>query len=685
MSSSAVGSTRLSALAIVFASWAFFAMLACRAKPAAEHYNAPQPEAGAAAAAETAPEQVAPPPTAPSEAPVAAARSEQSGGGRRGDGASGDASEEAKPPGKNDEAKDRPGIPVTDALVRAKCTVCHNPHEGGKLSRISYMRKTPEAWELSLKRMVRLHQLQITPDEARAVVRYLSDNHGLTRSEAESAMHEVERRVHWSDAKEDKELRESCGECHTLGRVASERRDAEEWKHLKATHMAFFPLARGQAFRGDGDGDSGMSVDFASMTEAEIDEWREQRRRNPGKDQADRVLERLAKQGPLFTPEWSSVQANWRPAPMEGLWIVSGHDVGRGDLRGTLEVAAQEGGGYTTRWRLSYQDGASVERTGKAVFYAGHSWRGRSQVSSGTQPAELREVLLLSEDWQSMRGRLFAGEYNELGIDVQLERAASAPRVDCAPNAALLVPGAGQTLDVLARGLSTVPAAAEFSLGQGVSVSAVERVDGERLRLTVDIAPGARQGTRVLTFGVQRAPTQVVVHDTIDYIKITPEKGLARVGGKMRPPQFERFEALGMNRGADGELYTADDFFVKFVPARWSLEEFPVREDDDDVRFVGAIDAESGAFTPGLDGPNPARKWSTNNVGEVYIRARVTLSTPQIPAPPKKDKKSKPDTALPTPPAGPFEMVEKEFTARAPLLVMVPIYVDWDRYVWDQR
>jgi len=659
-------------------------MLACRAKPASEHSNAAQPDAGSLDAAANASEQVATPPAPSSDAPVAAAPSAPRAQGGRREGAPGDASGDQKSPGESAETKDRPGIPVTDPLVRSKCTVCHYPQEGGKLSRISYLRKTPEAWELSLKRMVRLHQLQITPEEAREVVRYLSDNHGLTRGEAELAMHEVERRVHWSDAKEDKELRDSCGDCHTLGRVASERRDAEEWKQLKATHMAFFPLARGQAFRGDGDG-GGAGVDFASMTEAEIDEWREQRRRNPGKDQADRVLERLAKERPLFTPEWSSVQANWRPAPMEGLWIVSGHDVGRGDLRGTLEVAAQSGGGYTTRWSLNYEDGASVERTGKAVFYAGHSWRGRSQASAGPQPAELREVLLLSEDWQSMRGRLFAGEYNELGIDVRLERADSAPYVDCAPNSALLVPGAGQTLDVLARGLSNVPAAAEFSLGQGVSVRAVERAGAERLRLTVDVAPGARQGARVLTFGAQRAATTLVVHDTLDYIKITPEKGLARIGGKLRPPQLERFEALGMNRGADGELYTSDDFFVKFVPARWSLEEFPVREDDDDVKFVGAIDAESGAFTPGLDGPNPARKWSNNNVGEVYVRARVTLRVPKIPEPPKKDKKSKPDTSLPTPPAGPFEVVEKEFTARAPLLVMVPIYVDWDRYVWDQR
>jgi hypothetical protein len=200
-------------------------MLACRAKPASEHSNAPQPDAGSLDAAANAPEQVATPPAPASDAPVAAAPRAQ--GGRR-DGATGEASGEQKSPGENAEAKARPGIPVTDPLVRSKCTVCHYPQEGGKLSRISYLRKTPEAWELSLKRMVRLHQLQITPDEAREVVRYLSDNHGLTRGEAELALHEVERRVHWSDAKEDKELRDSCGDAHGL--LSARARPGVPWR-----------------------------------------------------------------------------------------------------------------------------------------------------------------------------------------------------------------------------------------------------------------------------------------------------------------------------------------------------------------------------------------------------------------------------------------------------------------------
>ena len=49
------------------------------------------------------------------------------------------------------------GIPVTNPLVLAKCGGCHTKDEKGNLSRISWERATPEAWEEAIKRMVRLN------------------------------------------------------------------------------------------------------------------------------------------------------------------------------------------------------------------------------------------------------------------------------------------------------------------------------------------------------------------------------------------------------------------------------------------------------------------------------------------------------------------------------------------------
>jgi len=653
-------------------------------QPPAEHPPATQ-----------APAAQAPAPQAPAdqEAPPAEGRGRR---GARGEGSGTPAGEEKK------DEKPRRGLAVTDPLIVQKCGGCHFDAGGGMLSRISYLRKAPEAWELSVKRMLRLQNVQLTPDEAKRVVRYLADHHGLARAEAEKALYEAERRIHWSEEAHEQDLRSSCGECHTLGRVLSERRDPQEWKLLKATHLAFFPLAQFQAFSGPGGGFEGVDWDALSEAEAEA-EW-ERRRSQPRQDQADKVLERLAKDLPLFTPEWEAWQANDRDVPLAGEWEVLGREPGRGEVRGTLKLTALGADEYETQWTISIAGGASFVRTGKGVLYTGYQWRGRSSTSAAGEAAELREALLLSDDWGTLQGRLFTGEYSEVGMDVRARRKTGATTLFQLEQAALAIPSEDQPVEVLGSGFPTDLTAADFHLGDGISIVAAQRIDAGRVRLTVDVDRKAERGKREISFRAVRGPADVVLYDTIDYVKVTPERGFARVGGKMRPPQTERFEAVAMNRGPDDELYTADDYAVKPVAATWSVEEFPVRENDDDAQYVGAIDPATGLFTPALDGPNPARKWSMNNIGEVYVVATVRLNVRELPPKPKPKPKpksegqsgDKPDEKpageveppKPAPPAAPddepIRIVEKEFRSRGRLIVTIPLYVDWSRYQFDR-
>ena len=606
-----------------------------------------------------------------------------------------------KRPEKTEE--DRRGIPVTDELVRARCSQCHETDEDGLMGRISYMRKSPEGWELSLKRMIRLNSVVVTPEEARHIVRYLANDHGLARAEAERAHYGVERRVHWSEEEYDKELRESCAECHTLGRVLGQRRDAKEWKLLKATHLAFFPLADFQAFRGRRRG--GEQIDWESLSPNEASERWEEMQNRRGPDQADRVLGELTKSQGLFTPEWEAWQVNRREVPLAGTWTVVGHETSRGDVRGEVEISRVDEDTYDTRWSLAYEDGRKVTRSGKGLLYAGYSWRGRSTTTAPREPETLREVLLLNEDWDHMRGRIFTGEYHELGMDVTLYRQGAATEIFAVDDPALMIPSQERWISVFGAGFPEDVQATDFHLGRGVEVTAVQRLDAENVRLRLDVARDAEQGKRFLSYRARRGALEVVLYDTIDYIEVTPGEGLARIGGTFRPRQLERFEAVAMNRGQDGEPYTDDDFAVRVVPARWSLEEFPAREGDDDVQFVGEIDAETGVFTPGADGPNPARRWEANNIGDVYVVATTKLTVRKIEPPPKKKKKKPEESAeqegaeaegeAPTeapevepaeePTEKPIVMEEREFRARGHLLVMVPIYVNWDKYEWDRR
>src|ERR1700689_4353263 len=87
------------------------------------------------------------------------------------------------------------GIPVTNRLVLQKCGTCHTRDAKSNLTRISWERSTPEGWELATKRMMRLNGVQLTPEEAREIVKYLASYHGLAPEEAKPALYEAERRL----------------------------------------------------------------------------------------------------------------------------------------------------------------------------------------------------------------------------------------------------------------------------------------------------------------------------------------------------------------------------------------------------------------------------------------------------------------------------------------------------------
>src|SRR5580700_10893333 len=138
------------------------------------------------------------------------------------------------------------GIPVTDALVIAKCSGCHRKDEKGNLTRISWERTTPEGWQEVIKRMVRSNGLQLTPDEARAVVKSLSASHGLAPEEAKPVMYMAEHTLP-DEAYPTPTMRTTCGSCHAFGRPASWRRSLEEWKLLLNMHIGYYPNAEGAA------------------------------------------------------------------------------------------------------------------------------------------------------------------------------------------------------------------------------------------------------------------------------------------------------------------------------------------------------------------------------------------------------------------------------------------------------
>ncbi|HJZ98716.1 MAG TPA: hypothetical protein VKE70_19540, partial [Candidatus Solibacter sp.] len=337
--------------------------------------------------------------------------------------------------------KPEEGIPVTNALVIEKCGTCHTKDDKGNLSRISWERTTPEGWEGAIKRMVRLNGLQMTPVEARTVLKYLSTYHGLAPEEAKPVMYIAERRIQDENVPNDN-IRSTCMNCHALGRAFSWRRTKEEWKLLTNLHSALYPQAEA-AFRfrmgpqapagGGGRGGTGAGGPGGPGG-------------GGGPMPVDETVDFLAKDYPLHTPEWAAWRARMRAPKIAGRWLVSAYIIGRGKYYGemTIEPGVAEDEFVTKVNLKSIRGGPSLSQTGTGLVYAGYSWRGRGKpagMPAGTSPNdlshEMRQVMWIAPDQLSAEGRWFWGAYDEFGFDVKMERASDGPMLITADRTSL--------------------------------------------------------------------------------------------------------------------------------------------------------------------------------------------------------------------------------------------------------
>ncbi len=492
------------------------------------------------------------------------------------------------------------GFAIESPTLIDRCSRCHAVDDDGRMSRISYLRKTPEGWQTSIRRMMALHGARLDQEDARAIVRYLADEQGLAPEELRPGRFEVERRLIDYDYDGDSQVENTCIQCHSMGRVITQRRTEEEWGLVIATHRALYPLVDRQAFRYNGTwtGSAPASGDA----------------RHP----MDVAIDHLSDRYPLQTAEWAQWSAAKRSPRLAGEWALSGYEVGKGPLYGTVTITADpsDPDAFTTRATYVYpESGERVERDGQALVYTGFQWRGRSSPGSDD---ELREVLFLERDQQEMTGRWFRGGYDEIGPDVTLERGGAGPLVTGVYPSAIRR-GGSATVTLYGSGLPEAAPTSGMDFGEGVTVQSVRSRDGA-LSLTLSVAEDARVGTRdlfALGAGLQNA---IVVHDGVDRIEVTPLTGMARVGGVVFPKGYETFEAIGWNDGPDGEPNTEDDLELGRVDVSWGLEEYAAVYGDDDVDFVGSM-GQDGTFVPALDGPNPDRVGNRNNVGDVWVVA----------------------------------------------------------------
>ena len=550
----------------------------------------------------------------------------------------------AAPSAEPAKAAPEEGIPVTNPLVISKCGGCHTKDEHGNMLRISWERATPEGWEEAIKRMVRLRGVKLSLEEVRSILKYLSAYHGLAPDEAKPIMYYAEHRIQDETNIPSDNIRGACANCHPMARPLSWRRSADDWKLLANLHVALYPQAD-EAFR--------LGINAGGFDD-------EHHHLEPGAPlPVDEALANLSKVAPLHTPEWAAWRARMRAPKLDGQWVVTAYVPGKGKFIGEMQIERVTGvdDEFTTSVKLtSTKDGSKIEHSGHALIYAGYAWRGRSKGSlpSNAPPddlaSEMREVMWISPDQSTAEGRWFWGQYQELGIDVKMQRASADPTLIGVDRTALKTGSTGNPVRLIATSLPAQVPAADLEFGAGVTVRRVVSHTQSELIAEVDVAADAVPGKRDIAFRRSVLESAIAVYDRIDYIKVVPDSALAHLGSERHPKGYKQFDAIAYQRGADGKPHTDDDVELGPIDVTWSVEEFYSVYGDDDKEFVGSL-SNTGFFTPSSDGPNPQRKFSRNNYGDVWIVATAKG---------EKDKDGKP-------------LVGKSY-----LVVTVPAYILWD-------
>lgn len=469
------------------------------------------------------------------------------------------------------------------AAVRTNCSGCHREASPGHFDRISEERKTPEGWAMTVFRMRQVHGVRLTADDQAAIIRYLSDVQGLAPSETAAGRFALERRPNAQDLQLPGNLSVACGRCHSLARVALQRRDTAEWLKTVYMHVGQWPTLEYQ--------DRSRDIQWWKIATTEA----------PGA---------LAGLYPLHTAAWSDWRSHSHPS-LAGKWIVQGHTPGRGDYYGTALIKQVGPGEYSADYALQYATGASLEGSSTAWVYTGYQWRGTATLGGQS----VQEVYFASDDGSEITGRWFLDGHSEIGGDWRAIRARGAPAVVAAIPCALKA-GATQRLVLVGRGLRD-----PVSLGPGTRVRVIARSDlGLTLRVTV--ARGAAAGYRAIRVGRLREPRLLAVYNRVDRVTVEPSFAIARLGGGTVPPVDAQFEAIAYAqiKGSDGKL---ESIRLGQMPVTWSLGSFDAQAARGrDLHYAGTLSAD-GRFEPAGAGPNPARPFSADNTGNLLVTATV--------------------------------------------------------------
>jgi quinohemoprotein amine dehydrogenase len=482
-----------------------------------------------------------------------------------------------------------------EQIITASCSGCHLPDGEGRWFRLSDQRKTPEGWQMTLVRMQLAHQVKFVDPAGgdsqaamRSLVKYLADTQGLAPAESAPYRYILEQELDTVEVHDTEQFRTMCARCHSGARVALQRRTEDEWRNLVHFHLGQFPTTEYQMM--------GRDRDWLGIA-------------------LEEALPYLAETYPMQTAAWEQWQAVPR-VNYQGRWRIAGTMPGRGDFSGEMTAVDKGGDQYALEFSGQFDDGEALAGSGSAIVYTGYEWRATLKLG-GTS---YRQVLAAEAQGAELVGRMYQRDQEEWGLRMRAVRDNGQALVIAVQPPYLQV-GSEGVLRVVGLNLD-----GPIDLGPGLEV--VETLAGEDADIMVKVVASgdAAEGARDIRVGDATLPDAITVFRSIDHLVVEPAFAIGRVGGNGGSEAVEEaiFDAVAYSAGPDAEIGTADDLRIGRVPANWTVE--PWNEQavlDQDLSFAGKMDKDSGVFTPAGAGPNPERKYQTNNAGNLKVVATV--------------------------------------------------------------
>lgn len=491
-------------------------------------------------------------------------------------------------------------------LIRANCTSCHTPTNEG-LSRISYQRKTPEGWEMTINRMRIVHGLKINKagidvkgSGLHDMVKYLADNQGLAPAETSGVRYLLEQNLNKIEIQFDDEFAAMCARCHSGARVALQRREEKEWNYLVDFHLGQFP-----------------SVEYSLLG----------RDRNWLGIARNKMVPLVAKNYPFTSDAWSAWSTSAK-ASLSGAWILSGHMPGKGYFSATMQVSAKKNKKdyYALTIDGTYSNGDAIKGSGSAVVYTGYEWRGNIDFGD----ISLRQTLAASSDGQTLIGRFYQKGQELVGMKITAIKdtdktqllSVSPSHIKQAQTATLTITGTGLTKIV------TLPSS--LKINKVISQNANQQI------INVTAQNNAAIGYIDINADNAILTKQLAIYQQVNALKVVPAYGISRVGGNggSTPKSNTIFRAQGIDYGKDNIANTADDINLGYIEeVTWQVvPRDEIAKRDEDVKFAGKMNTQTGLFLPASAGPNPERFRSTNNAGNLNVIAKLKQNNKDITA-----------------------------------------------------